>query len=409
MKKFRIYTISVALLAVVAIITANLVMLNAESNSNGEYRVEIERAVTAIENGEAFDVSDCKYISAITSTNAPDEAFYNTDCDYAVRKIGDEYYRFDYISVSKFSFQAIVTVNCILVLLFGLILTVLIYVEHNIIKPFNRISDVPYELSKGNLTVPLKESKNRYFGKFIWGTELLRDKLEQQKNEELRLQKEKKTLVLSLSHDIKTPLSAIKLSSQALARGLYSDLQKQKETAESIGTNADKIESYVGEIIKNSKDDFLNFKVNNSEFYLKSCIDDIKNYYRDKLVLTKTELKISDFNNYLIKGDVERSVEVMQNVIENALKYGDGKQLAIDFDTEEDCVLVKISNSGSSLSDSEMLHLFESFWRGSNSQGVKGSGLGLYICRRLMQLMGGEIYAEQRDGLFSVALVFCKA
>lgn len=409
MKKFRIYTISAALLAFAAIIVANLAMLNAESNSNGEYRVEIERAAAAIEQGASVDVSDYEYIFSVSESQELDESFYAVDNDYAIRKIGDSYYRFDYVSASKFSPAAIITVDCILVLLAGLALATLIYIDRSIIKPFNRISNVPYELSKGNLTVPLKESKNRYFGKFIWGTELLRDKLEQQRAEELRVQKEKKTLVLSLSHDIKTPLSSIKLSSQALARGLYSDLQKQRATAESIGTNADKIESYVGEIVKNLRDDFLNFEVNDSEFYLKACIDDVENYYRDKLVLTKTELKISDFSDCIIKGDLERSVEVMQNVIENALKYGDGRLVAIDFGTEEDCVLVKISNSGSSITESEMLHIFESFWRGSNSQNVKGSGLGLYICRRLMQLMGGDIYAEKKDGLFSVVLVFCKA
>ena len=53
-----------------------------------------------------------------------------------------------------------------------------------------------------------------------------------------------------------------------------------------------------------------------------------------------------------------------------------------------------------------MPHIFESFWRGSNSDNVNGSGLGLYICRQLMILMNGEVYAEQKENIFSVTLVF---
>lgn len=71
--------------------------------------------------------------------------------------------------------------------------------------------DIPYELARGNLTAPIKENKYRFFGKFTWGINLLR---------------EKKTLILSLSHDIKTPLSAIHLYAKALSKGLYKEHEK---------------------------------------------------------------------------------------------------------------------------------------------------------------------------------------
>lgn len=67
----------------------------------------------------------------------------------------------------------------------------------------------------------VKEDKSRFFGRFIWGVDLLRENMEQQKQRELDLQRDKKMLLLSLSHDIKTPLSAIKLYSKALSKGLY--------------------------------------------------------------------------------------------------------------------------------------------------------------------------------------------
>ena len=84
-------------------------------------------------------------------------------------------------------------------------------------------------------------------------------------------------------------------------------------------------------IIKNSKDDFLNFDVNNSEFYLSECINRIESYYKDKLSINKTEFIISDYTDCIMYGDVERSIEVIQNIIENAIKYGDGSFIKIDF------------------------------------------------------------------------------
>ena len=106
---------------------------------------------------------------------------------------------------------------------------------------FYHLRELPYELSKGNLNTPLKESKSRYFGRFIWGMDLLRERLEVQKQEELRLQKENKTLLLSIMHDIKTPLSAIKLYAKALSKNLYEG-DRQIEIAENINDRADDIE-----------------------------------------------------------------------------------------------------------------------------------------------------------------------
>ena len=240
----------------------------------------------------------------------------------------------------------------------------------------------------------MQENKSRFFGRFVWGMDLLREKLEQQKIEELQLQKEKKTLILSLSHDIKTPLSAIKLYAKALSKGLYEDKEKQLEIAENINIKTDEIENYISQIMKASKEDFLSLEVNNKEFYLSEVMNEIEAYYADKLKLLSTDFTLADYTHCLLAGDKERMVEVLQNVLENAVKYGDGKFIKIDFSDEENCRLITISNSGCTLSDNELPHIFDSFWRGSNTGNNSGSGLGLYICRQLMNKMNGDIFAR---------------
>lgn len=411
MKRFNIIITAVIITFLALFAGVNALMINSSANNGREYIVQIERLCSQIENNENYSLSDYPLITNIEKcNNINDNSFFEGDnSDYAIRKIDNSYYRFDYKTDSNtISLSAIVFVDLCLAALFIVTLITLFFVKLQILKPFIKLRDVPYELSKGNLTVPLKENKSRLFGKFVWGLDLLREHLEQQKANELALQKDKKTLILSISHDIKTPLSAIKLSSQALSKGLYKDKEKQIEVAKNINENANQIENFVTDIIKASNEDFIKFDVNNSEFYLDYCISEINNYYKEKLALNKTVFTISEHTNHLIKGDIDRAVEVMQNIIENAIKYGDGEFIKIDFSTEENCSLISISNSGCTLKESEMPHIFDSFWRGSNSQKANGSGLGLYICRQLMHLMNGEIFAEKHSNVITLTLVFKK-
>ena len=290
----------------------------------------------------------------------------------------------------------------------AVIIAVMIYIRAKILAPFEKLSDIPYELSKGNLTAPVKEAKNRFFGRFVWGVDMLRENMEQQKERELNLQREKKMLLLSLSHDIKTPLSAIKLYSKALSKGLYTDKEKQLEIAESINAKADEIEGYVAEIITASREDFLSLDVTMGEFYLSELVTKIKLYYTEKLSLIKTDFFVGEYGDCLISGDLDRSVEVVQNIMENAIKYGDGKEISISFSEEEGCILIAVKNSGCTLPDTDLPHIFESFWRGANAENLKGSGLGLYICRQLMHKMNGEVFAQIKDGDMCVTAVFGK-
>ena len=83
----------------------------------------------------------------------------------------------------------------------------------------------------------------------------------------------------------------------------------------------------------------------------------------------------------------------------------DGRCISLSFSEEEDCRLITVSNTGCSLPESELDTIFESFRRGSNSGSQPGSGLGLYICRRLMNEMGGEVFAETEGDLMKVTVV----
>ena len=377
---------------------------NMYSEQSGLHKVEISRVVRAVEEtGEIPDSDDYDSILGVYEQNS-DEDFFVSDNDYVIREIGDKLYRIEYSKTSE-SKNEILYINIALAVFSLFVISVLLYIRHSIIKPFSQITDLPYELSKGNLTVPLKENKNRYFGKFLWGLDMLREKLEESKKAELEFMKEKKTMLLSLSHDIKTPLSAIKLYSKALSSGIYKEPQKQQEAYLSINEKADEIEKLVSEIMRTETEDIMRFDVKKGDFYLSEVIDSIKAYYKDKL--ENTDFTIALYSDCMINGDADRVTEVLQNIMENAIKYGDGKSIDIRFSDEEDCRIITIRNSGCTLEKSELTHIFDSFYRGSNVGSKPGNGLGLYICRQLTCAMGGDVFADIENGNMCVSVV-CK-
>ncbi len=407
MKVFNRVFSAVAITIILLFVVVNMILAADKTDGSRQYRVEISRLAREIEANGSADISECVYVTNIERYG---KKFYSTDSDYVIYEINGELYRFDY-SANGYSNKAhfVGIVNAVLGVIAILFIAVMLYIKYAILAPFERLSSLPYELSKGNITTPVKETKNRFFGKFLWGIDILRENIEQQKQRELEMQKEKKTLLLSLSHDIKTPLSAIKLYSAALSKNLYPDAKKQQKIAESITEKADEIESYVSQIITASRKDFLSLEVNMGEFYLSELIEKITGYYREKLALIKTDFNVGKYKNCLLSGDLSRSVEVLQNVMENSLKYGDGRRVELIFPEDDECVQIALRNGGCTLSVDDLPHIFESFWRGANAESIRGSGLGLYICRQLMRKMNGEIFAEIDGDIITVTAVFARA
>ena len=407
----KIFAFVIAVIAVLFVASNVLIINSQQTESDREYRVEVNRLALQInDNGyNSLDFSGNEYVTNVEKYSNDNSGFYDVSNEYVIREIDGQLYRFDYVRAKENITPFLVISNLVLAIISLMVIAILIYIKLKILKPFDRLKEVPFELSKGNLTVPIKEVKNRFFGKFIWGVDLLRDNIESQKQRELDLQKDKRMLLLSLSHDIKTPLSAIKLYSKALSRGLYKSHEKQLEIAENINAKADEIEGYISQIITASKDDFLSFDVNISEFYLSELIGRINEYYSEKLSLAKINFSVEQYNDCMLKGDIDRCVEILQNIIENAIKYGNGQYINIKITNKDGCCVVSIENSGCTLADDELTHIFDSFHRGTNSKNIKGSGLGLYICRQLITKMGGEIFAEIKHSNIIVSTVFLKA
>lgn len=393
----RLCAVTITLFLMLMVIL-NVIISGQERASSGLYRVEAKRIADEIQETGSYSPEKYPHIIGVYSG----DDIYKSDEHYLIVEAGGKLYRVEYTVSDN---DIYVAANCIMGIMLLILCAVLLYIRRNIIMPFGRINSVPQELAKGNLAVPIAEEKSRFFGKFTWGVNLLREKIEDDRQKELSLQRDKKLLLLSLSHDIKTPLSAIKLNAKALAKGIYSDEEKRRSAAESIDSHANEIEQFVSEITRAASEDFMNFEVTQGEVFLSEVIAKIYARYEVQMYNAGTQFDVMDHSDCILSCDPDRLGECLQNLIENAIKYGDGKRITISFDRMDGCQLITVTNTGCTLEEKELPQIFSSFHRGNNAEGVKGNGLGLFICKRLMSLMGGEVYAEINEGCFSITLV----
>jgi signal transduction histidine kinase len=401
MRAFR--KLCIAVLAIFLILAAvlNIVLIRQEKAADGMYRVEAKRLADEIAETGSYDLENYPYITGVFT--ADDGGLYTSDEHYLITKISGTLYRVEYSTDSNQ--HGMLIINLVLCAVFLMMVGLLLYIYRHIIAPFDRLNEVPQELARGNLAVLIPEEKSRFFGKFTWGVNFLREKIEDDRKKELSMQRDKKLLLLSLSHDIKTPLSAIKLNAKALARGIYSDEEKRRSAAESINARADEIEQFVSEITKAASEDFMSFEVTQGEVFLSQIIMKIYARYAPQLSISGTEFIVHRYDDCILSCDADRLGECLQNLIENAIKYGDGKRIKIGFDKMDGCELITVTNTGCTLEAKELPQIFGSFHRGNNADKIQGNGLGLFICKRLMSLMGGEVYAEIHGDCFSVTLV----
>jgi uncharacterized membrane protein YciS (DUF1049 family) len=162
MKAFNRISVIVSVLIIAVFAAANMLLLTDNSESGRPYLVEISRLVREIENNNIADISECEFVTNITEYG---EDFYNSDSNYVIREVNDKLYRFDYtIDSNKEKSETVFVVNVILGIMSAAIIAVMLYVRFKILSPFEKLTEIPYELSKGNLTTPVKETKNRFFG-----------------------------------------------------------------------------------------------------------------------------------------------------------------------------------------------------------------------------------------------------
>lgn len=309
------------------------------------------------------------------------------------------FYRFTY-QVQRIPSSVFWIINTTLIIVILFIVYILLYIRKQIIQPFHNMEAMANALKNRDFTYELPQQKQRFFGKFVWAIDVMKEELRHHEEKETELMKEKQTMIASLSHDIKTPLSNIRLYTDAMKEHLY----PEKLICARLYENCDKIDQYVKEIMHASNEDLFDFSVHMEEVYLHD-VEELLKREKERIELALVAYEQQSCRNQLIYTDRIRLREVIGNVIDNALKYGDGKWIHVSFYEEDHHSILQIKNSGQNIDKTDANAIFQSFYRGSNTANQKGNGLGLYICKQLMRKMDGDIFMTQNKGSVSFHLV----
>lgn len=289
----------------------------------------------------------------------------------------------------------------------GIIL--ILYIHTYFLLPMKKLSGLPEKIVNAYSTDLEISEKDKFTREFIWGLDLLKEELKKENRLRLKMEKEKNTLVASLSHDIKTPLASIKNYTLMLKEGIYETEDEKNKALEVILDKSENIEKLTKKLLKSSKNFHLDqsFNMQNEELYFETIYILLNEIVVQKIKLLKMTYKKQNLkNNPIICTDRNAVFQVFENIIENALKYGDLNTLEIDTYTEENYQIISIENSGESVPENELKYIFTEYYRGSNIKNQAGYGLGLNICKKIMQSTGGNIYAENTKNGFKINLVF---
>ena len=292
--------------------------------------------------------------------------------------------------------------GAVVALSFIILVAYFIYIDRKVILPFNKLSSYPEKIAKNETGEHIPESKERYFGKYIWGMNMLSDRLSGDRKKLRALEKEKQSLLSSIAHGIKTPVANIRLYAQALKSGLYrKDGVPDPDdamVAEKIEKNTQDIEDIVKDLLNAASKSIVEYEPVIDQFYLSEIEDWLNEEYSNRMAVLKIPFTIDCKSRVMITSDKSGVIRVLTQFIENAIKYSDGKHIGVLIDKTPEGYEFTVSNTGSRVPENEEKYIFNSFYRGSNSADIEGNGLGLYEASFIARKLGGTVatrYNEQ--------------
>ena len=284
-----------------------------------------------------------------------------------------------------------------LIIFLFLMISLLGYIYYAIIKPFERMEEYAGEVAKGNLDLKLNYERNNLFGEFTWAFDRMRREIIKARTCEKEAIENNKTVIATLSHDIKTPIASIRAYTEGLQANLASNPLKRQKYIDIIIKKCDEVTALTNDIFLHSLADLGKLKMNLVEVSIKPIIIE----YLNGLLCDKDNVFINDDipdANLLI--DTKRFEQVLENIINNSLKYAKDSKIEIKVEKSLKDYILIIRDYGKGISDEDMPFIFEKFYRGKNVGKEQGAGLGLYIVKYIMEQFNGNVYINSfKDGL----------
>ena len=284
----------------------------------------------------------------------------------------------------------------------------LIYVL--VLRPFCKLEDFAGEIATGNLDKNLKYNRVNMFGEFTWAFDHMRREIKKARQCEQEAVENNKTVIATLSHDIKTPIASIRGYSEALAENMDSTPERRKRYIDVIIKKCDEVTKITNDMFIHSLHDLDKLIIKKEPVEIHKVISETV----EAMEGGRTDIILGEIKEGVLKkADSGRIAQVIENIINNARKYAPGN-IYINTEVENNSLgdmdsreyKIRIKDEGKGILPEDMPFVFDKFYRGKNHGDEPGAGLGLFIVKYVMGQMDGRVeIINCSDGL-EVTLTF---
>ena len=286
---------------------------------------------------------------------------------------------------------------CILFLVF-----VFSYVYVAILRPFEKMKQYAKHIAQGDFNVPLNYERSNYFGDFTWAFDSMRLEITKARSCEQEAILNNKTVIATLSHDIKTPIASIRAYAEGLEANLDATPEKRAKYLKVLMKKCDEVSKLTNDLFLHSLSDLDKLKIETEPLELYSFMEEAVT----EIAADKGDIHfVSDDSKIQILADRDRLLQITENIINNARKYAKSP-IDITLKSEKDVAEIHFRDYGNGIPDEDMPFIFDKFYRGKNCGKEQGSGLGLYIVKYITEQMKGTVTLHSHEDGLEVVIRF---
>lgn len=312
-----------------------------------------------------------------------------TAMTYILRdKNGENFGAVRYLISMKDMYLQLIVLSLFLILLFLFIIFLLsasgMYFVSTIVNPVQKINKTTSEIAKGNFNVRVQ---NDYYADEIGA---LCDSINNMAKQLSEIDKIKNEFISTVSHEIRTPLTAIRGWGETL-KATAKDDEITSKGIDIILEETIRLSSMVEELLDFSRIQNDNIRLIMNEINLYDILSQIYLIYKNKAKAENKSLYFDDSNSDIILNvDSDRVRQVFINILDNAVKYtAAGGEIKIYVERNEKCVTIGIIDNGCGISENDLIHVKEKFFKANTT--IKGTGIGLAVSDEIIRRHGGEI------------------
>lgn len=275
---------------------------------------------------------------------------------------------------------------------------------------FEEIAKGIIEISKGKLNHRISKSGEDELAILADSVNLMASELQNQIEAERRAERTKNELITNVSHDLRTPLTSIMGYLGLIKENKYSNEQEMKEYVNIAFNKSEKLKSLIEDLFEYTKLSNEGIKLNRQAVaineFLEQLIEELVPICEENQI---TVIKEFPAEKITVSIDVDKALRVFENLIINAVKYSyKPGEVIVKINKREDSIVISVANRGDNISSEELSKIFDRFYRleKSRSSSTGGTGLGLAIAKQIVELHGGRIWAESKNGNISFYVSF---